>query len=395
MAHHIAHRQTPAPRPLHDSADVSRTEARDTQLTREEAGESLGLAVAFAPATGRRKCDDRPRPTTLGEFERESATQRIADEMCATDSEFVEMTFEVIGARRKRQRAADIKRGPTIVPGERRRDHFVARGELAQHGTPVMPGAGEPMHQHQRLAGAGTIERRRDLAHAFRLLRIDILSYVTDASSGSRAIRAMVAGAVQGVGFRAAVPSSGPRAGLDGLGSQRPRTAPWSSTRRVRQPQSRRSSPFLHEGPPGAGVQKVSVEEGKVEGHEQFALRGVSAGVFVVQEHAATAHHFDLRLEVEGVMRSWALPKGPSLDPSVKRLAVQVPDHAIDHNTFEGRTNDGAVIVWDRGDYEQGGRVAWPRRWSAVTRCSSCTARSFVADLRCSAHGRAPSRSGC
>jgi bifunctional non-homologous end joining protein LigD len=118
---------------------------------------------------------------------------------------------------------------------------------------------------------------------------------------------------------------------------------------------------FLNEGPPGAGVQAVHVEQVKVEGHEQFAIRGVSAGVFVVQEHAATAHHFDLRLEVEGVMRSWALPKGPSLDPSVKRLAVQVPDHAIDYNAFEGRTDGGAVIVWDRGGYEQGGRVAWPQ----------------------------------
>jgi DNA ligase D-like protein (predicted 3'-phosphoesterase) len=119
-------------------------------------------------------------------------------------------------------------------------------------------------------------------------------------------------------------------------------------------------SAFLHEGPPGAGVQEVTVEEAKVEGHEQFAIRGVSAGVFVVQEHAATARHFDLRLEVEGVMRSWAVPKGPSLDPSVKRMAIQVPDHPIAYNAFEGRTNDGAVIVWDRGDYEQGGRVAWP-----------------------------------
>ena len=59
-------------------------------------------------------------------------------------------------------------------------------------------------------------------------------------------------------------------------------------------------------------------------------------------------------------MRSWAVPKGPSLDPSVKRLAVQVEDHAIDHNAFEGPTGGGAVIVWDRGHYEQGGRVAWP-----------------------------------
>jgi DNA ligase D-like protein (predicted 3'-phosphoesterase) len=98
----------------------------------------------------------------------------------------------------------------------------------------------------------------------------------------------------------------------------------------------------------------------RVEGHEQFAIRGVPAGSFVVQEHQATAHHFDVRLELGGVMRSWAVPKGPSMDPVVKRLAVQVEDHSLAHNEFEGRAGGGAVIVWDRGEYEQGGRVPWP-----------------------------------
>ena len=100
----------------------------------------------------------------------------------------------------------------------------------------------------------------------------------------------------------------------------------------------------------------VESEPARVEGHEQFAIRGVPAGVFVVQEHQATAHHYDLRLEVDGVMRSWAVPKGPSMDPAAKRLAVQVEDHALSHNDYEG----AHVIVWDRGAYEQGGRVPWP-----------------------------------
>jgi DNA ligase D-like protein (predicted 3'-phosphoesterase) len=104
----------------------------------------------------------------------------------------------------------------------------------------------------------------------------------------------------------------------------------------------------------------VQVQEVPAEGHEQFAVRGVNAGEFVVQEHAATAHHFDLRLKVDGVMRSWAVPKGPSLDPAVKRFAVPVEDHSMGHNSYEGGGGKRGVIVWDRGTYEQGGRVPWP-----------------------------------
>ena len=104
------------------------------------------------------------------------------------------------------------------------------------------------------------------------------------------------------------------------------------------------------------------LERVKVEGHEQFAIRGVSAGRFVVAEHRASTHHYDLRLEVDGVMRSWAVPRGPTLDPAVKRLAVQVADHALDANTSERPlAADGhGAIVWDQGEYEQGGRVPWP-----------------------------------
>jgi DNA ligase D-like protein (predicted 3'-phosphoesterase) len=78
---------------------------------------------------------------------------------------------------------------------------------------------------------------------------------------------------------------------------------------------------------------------------------------FVVQLHDATTLHFDFRLELDGVLRSWAVPKGPSLDPAERRLAVPVGDHALEHAEFEGVFADaargsGAVIIWDEGAYE-------------------------------------------
>jgi DNA ligase D-like protein (predicted 3'-phosphoesterase) len=61
-------------------------------------------------------------------------------------------------------------------------------------------------------------------------------------------------------------------------------------------------------------------------------------------------------------MRSWAVPKEPSMDPAVKRLAIEVADHSLAHNDFEGELDDGGwVKIWDRGTYEQGGRVPWPQ----------------------------------
>jgi acylphosphatase len=163
----------------------------------------------------------------------------------------------------------------------------------------------------------------------------------------TQAIRATVRGRVQGVGFRDATVRCA--RGLGVLGWVR-NGADGEVLVHAEGPAEAVASfeAFLREGPRGAQVEDVAVERVKPEGHEQFAIRGVAAGRFAVVEHAGPPRRFELQLEVDGRMRSWALPKGPSMDPADKRFALEQP------------VATASTDAWDDGLYEQGGRVPWP-----------------------------------
>ena len=191
------------------------------------------------------------------------------------------------------------------------------------------------------------------------------------------AIRATATGRVQGVGYRASVVDRARALGV--LGWVRNQDDGSVLVHAEGSEQAVESLvAFLHEGPPAAAVQGVEVRPAKVEGHEQFAVRGVSAGRFVVEEHPGAepgSSSFVLSLEVDGAMRAWQVPRGPSMNPAHKRFAVPVDIAGEVRSAAESGDvtrlgdvagpGDGAQpgtpsTTWDEGPYEQGGRVPWP-----------------------------------
>ena len=113
---------------------------------------------------------------------------------------------------------------------------------------------------------------------------------------------------------------------------------------------------------------------------------------FVVQKHEATRLHYDFRLEMEGVLKSWAVPKGPSLDPADKRLAMQVEDHPVSYFDFEGNIPEGnygagSVMVWDVGTWEPLSPVPVDGKYKPGTEADAVTMLA-KGDLKFRLHGK-------
>src|SRR5690348_8195074 len=138
------------------------------------------------------------------------------------------------------------------------------------------------------------------------------------------------------------------------------RLAPVVSMATRKRPSSKRTAPSSKPKPLAEYKRKRDFTKTAEPEGKATRRRSARALKFVIQKHAASHLHFDFRLELDGVMTSWAVPKGPSYDPTVRRLAMEVEDHPIEYNTFEGTIpkgeyGGGTVMLWDRGTYEPEG----------------------------------------